>query len=242
MVDFFKRNSVFIGLSLMLIIALGLAITLIPRGELHLLLCDHHTHARDIFFRYYTKVAEYLPYVLCLLILLFGRAGHAALAASCIACSELTTQIIKHIVQAPRPLLWFAQNYPDVHLPLAPGVRMNYLLSFPSGHTTSFFALFFALSMVITSLHYDHSKQKEPSYWLSFLYVILIPATLFVLAALGGYSRIYLSQHFAQDVLGGMCVGLCISIVCYTIFSRFECQKWYNYHFFAKKVQKNLVD
>ncbi len=242
MTDFLKRNSVFIGLSLMLIIALGLAVTLIPRGELHLLLCDHHTPARDIFFRYYTKVAEYLPYVLCLLILLFGRAGHAALAASCIACSELTTQIIKHIVQAPRPLLWFANNYPDIHLPLVEGVKMNYLFSFPSGHTTSFFALFFALTMVVTSLHQEHSKQKEPSYWLSFLYIILIPCTLFILAALGGYSRIYLSQHFAQDVLGGMSVGLVISIICYSIFCRFEGQKWYNYHFFEKKVQKNLVE
>ena len=242
MKDFLKRNSVFIGLSLMLIIALGLAVALIPRGELHMLLCNHHTPARDIFFRYYTHIAEWLPYALCLLIFLFGRAGHAALAASCIACSELTTQIIKHIVQAPRPLLWFANNQPDIHLPLVEGVKMNYLFSFPSGHTTSFFALFFALTMVVTSLHYDHSKQKEPTYWQSFLYTILIPLTLFILAVLGGYSRIYLSQHFAQDVLGGMSVGLVISIVCYTIFSKFEGQKWYNYHFFAKKVQKNLVE
>lgn len=242
MIDFLKRNSVFIGLSLMLIIALGLAIALIPRGELHLILCNRHTPARDIFFRYYTHIAEWLPYVLCLLIFLFGRAGHAALAASCIACSELTTQLIKHIIQAPRPLLWFSENMPQVQLPLAEGVKMNYLFSFPSGHTTSFFALFFALAMIVTSLHQEHSKQKEPSYWQSFLYIILIPLTLFLLAALGGYSRIYLSQHFAQDVLGGMCVGLVISLVCYAIFSRFKNQKWYNYHFFAKKVQKNLVE
>ena len=242
MKDFLKRNSVFIGLSLLLIIALGLAVALIPRGELHLLLCDRHTPARDIFFRYYTHIAEWLPYILCVLIFLFGRAGHAALAASCIACSELTTQIIKHIVQAPRPLKWFADNYPNIDLPVVDGVQMHYLLSFPSGHTTSFFALFFALTMVTTASYRDRSANKETSYWQSFVFIVLIPCTLFVLAALGGYSRIYLSQHFAQDVLGGMCVGFVISVVCYAIFSRFEDEKWYNYHFFAKKVQKNLVE
>ena len=236
MKDFLKRNSVFIGLSLMLIIALGLAVALIPRGELHLLLCDHHTPARDVFFRYYTHIAEWLPYALCVLIFIFGRAGHAALAASCIACSELTTQIIKHIVQAPRPLKWFAENLPEIQLPLVEGVKMNYLLSFPSGHTTSFFSLFFALAMIVTSIYQERSEQTKTSYWHTFVFIFLIPCTLFILAALGGYSRIYLSQHFAQDVLGGMSVGLVISIVCYSIFSRFEEQKWYNYHFFAKKV------
>lgn len=226
----------------MLVIALGLAVIFIPRGDLHLLLCDRHSPARDIFFRYYTHVAEYLPYVLCLLIFLFGRAGHAALAASCIACSELTTQIIKHIVQAPRPLLWFANNYPDIHLPLVEGVKMNYLFSFPSGHTTSFFSLFFALAMIVTSIYQEREGEKEGFTFRTFVMIILIPTLLFVLATLGGYSRIYLSQHFAQDVLGGISVGLLISIVCYAIFSRFEGKKWYNYHFFAKKVQKNLVE
>ena len=120
-----RRNSIFIGLSLMLIVALGLAIVFIPKGELHLLLCDRHTPARDILYRYYTHVAEWLPYVICLLILLFGRVGNAALASACIACSELFTQIVKHIVCAPRPLTWFATNMPDVQLPLVEGVRMN---------------------------------------------------------------------------------------------------------------------
>ncbi len=242
MKQFLKRNSVFIGLSLLLIIALGLAVALIPRGELHLLLCDRHTHARDIFYRYYTHIAEWLPYVLCVLIFIFGRAGHAALAVSCIACSELTTQIIKHIVQAPRPLLWFSENLPGTHLPLVEGVKMNYMLSFPSGHTTSFFALFFALAMVVTEIYEDRKAQNTQSTWRTLVFVILIPLTLFILALLGGYSRIYLSQHFAQDVLGGVSVGLVISVLCYTIFSRFKGKKWYNYHFFEKKVPKNLED
>ena len=240
MKEFVKQNIVFITLSLLLLLALGSALICVPKGELHLLLCDRHTPARDIFYRYYTHVAEWLPYVLCLLILLFSKAGHAALAASCIACSELTTQIIKHIVCAPRPLTWFAENMPDVQLPLVEGVQMNYWLSFPSGHTTSFFALFFALAIIVGkhsgTLIAKGPKTKFPLGLSLTLSIFLIPATLFILAALGGYSRIYLSQHFPEDVFAGMCVGLVISLICCAVFSRFEDQKWYNYRILGPKT------
>ena len=111
---------------------------------------------------------------------------------------------------------------PEVPLPLTEGVQMNYWLSFPSGHTTSFFALAFAASILLSA-----RMPRIPS--------ILVQLVLVLLAALGGYSRIYLSQHFAADVLGGIIVGCLITIVCYTVFSRFEDKKWYNYRVFTKK-------
>ena len=225
--NLFRQNAVFISLSLMLLIALGLALLCVPKGELHLLLCDHHTPARDIFYRYYTHIAEWFPYVLCVTILLFGRLGDGLFASACQAFSALTTQIIKHILVAPRPLTWFAEHMPDIQLPLAEGVKMNYWLSFPSGHTTSFFALTFALCILLTR---DSGKSGKSGYS---GYIIQI--LLFFAAALGGYSRIYLSQHFAADVFGGMLVGCLITIVCYAIFDRYEDKNWYNYRVFAKK-------
>lgn len=216
-----RSNSVFLSLSLVLIVALGLALLCIPKGELHLLLCDRHTPARDIFYRYYTQVAEWFPYVVCVAILLFGRLGDGVFASACQAFSALTTQVIKHIIVAPRPLTWFAEHMPNVQIPLTEGVTMNYWLSFPSGHTTSFFALFFALCIIV--------NKQWPKY------AIYTQILFFVCAALGGYSRIYLSQHFAADVFGGMLVGCLITIVCYAIFCRFEDKKWYNYRIFTKK-------
>jgi len=233
MTKLLKRNIVFISLSLALLIALGLALLIIPKGELHILLCDHHTPHYDVFFRYYTPVAEWLPYVMCLLILLFCRVGDAVFAAAGQALSALTTQIIKHIVVAPRPLTWFANNMPDMQLPLADGVQMQYWYSFPSGHTTSFFALFFTLSVILTQTMYNNQTTKGLAAKHSGS--IVIQLLLFMLAALGGYSRIYLSQHFASDVFGGICVGLLITIVCYAIFSRMEDKKWYNYRLLSKK-------
>lgn len=217
-----RSNSIFLSLSLVLIVALGLALLYVPKGDLHLLLCDRHTPARDIFYRYYTQVAEWFPYALCAAILLFGRLGEGLFASACQAFSALTTQLIKHILVAPRPLTWFAEHRPDVQLPLTDGVTMNYWLSFPSGHTTSFFALALALSILLST-----RMPKIPC--------ILVQIVLFALAALGGYSRIYLSQHFTADVFGGMIVGCLITIVCYVVFYRFEDRKWYNYRVFTKK-------
>lgn len=243
-----KRNAVFIMLSLILVIVLGLALVYIPKGELHLLLCDRHTPARDIFYKYYTQMAEWLPYVICVSLLLFGRVGNGLLATSCVVMSGLTTQIVKHIVNAPRPLTWFAENLPDIQLPLVEGVRMNQYFSFPSGHTTTFFSLFFAISIIATNYLIANNSERSGSagspgtkgsvlcqrngiYFVSAALQLL----LFMLAALGGYSRIYLSQHFAQDVFGGIIVGLLISMVCYAIFMHFMDRKWYNYRLLVRK-------
>ena len=220
----------------MLIAALGLALLYIPKGELHLLLCDHHTPARDIFYRYYTQIAEWFPYVVCIALLLFGRIGNGLFATTAMISSALTTQLFKHIVNAPRPVTWFAAQMPDVQLPLVEGVSMNKWFSFPSGHTTSFFALAFVACILLTSKTSEDSTTSTPrNPKISGILGIIEQATLFFLAALGGYSRIYLSQHFSADVFAGMVVGILITIVCYSIFVRFEDKKWYNYRLFAKK-------
>lgn len=221
MKEFLKQNGVFVGLSLILIIVLGLALLYIPKGELHLLLCDRHTPARDIFFRYYTHVAEWFPYVVCIAVLLFGRIGDGVFASSAMLLSALSTQVIKHIVNAPRPVIWFGNNMPEINLPLVEGVKMNLWFSFPSGHTTNFFALAFVVGILMS--------QKWP------MYGGLIQVVLFVLATLGGYSRIYLSQHFSADVFAGVIVGVSITILCYVVFDRYKDQKWFNFRLIAKK-------
>lgn len=220
--QFLKQNRVFLVLSLGLMIGLSIALSVVPKGELHLLLCDRHTDARDIFYKYYTQVGEWVPYVVCSL-LLFYRLGWAAFTTTCVLLSGAVTQVLKRIVDAPRPLTWFATNYPDVQLPLVDGVEMSRYFSFPSGHTTTFFAFFFALSIIV-------SQSNLRSLWGSATQIIF-----FSLAALGGYSRIYLSQHFAADILGGMGIGMLITGLFYLLFARWKSKKWWEMHFFAKK-------
>ena len=177
-----------------------LALSLVPKAQLHLQLCQPHTVFFDTIIPLVTNLVDWLPYVTVVL-LLFYRAGWATFLASNLLLSTLIVQPIKHIVYAPRPLTWFAENMPDVSLPLVEGVKMNLWLSFPSGHTTTFFVLFFSLSIILCA---ENVKGKTI---LSFL--------CFLCASFGAYTRIYLSQHFALDVLAGILIASFTTILLY---------------------------
>ena len=199
-----KNNNIpylaFIIPTSLVLITLGILLLTIPKGELHLLLCQPHTAMLDQIVPVFTNLVDWLPYVTVVL-LLFYRAGWATFLASNLLLSTLIVQPIKHIVHAPRPLTWFAENMPDITLPLVEGVRMNHWLSFPSGHTTTFFVLFFSLSIILCA---ENIKGKNI---LSFL--------CFLCASFGAYTRIYLSQHFALDIFAGILIAILSTLLVY---------------------------
>lgn len=186
--------------TLILALCIALLLAIIPKGELHLLLCQPHTPFLNAVVPIFSDLVDWLPY-LTIFLLLFYRAGWATFLASNLLLSTLIVQPIKHLVNAPRPLTWFAENMPDVALPLVDGVKMNLWLSFPSGHTTTFFVLFFSLSIILCS---ENCKGKNI---LSFI--------CFLLATFGAYTRIYLSQHFALDVFAGILIASFSTILLY---------------------------
>ena len=218
-----KNNNIpylaFIIPTFLVLITLGILLLTIPKGELHLLLCQPHTAMLDQIVPVFTNLVDWLPYVTVVL-LLFYRAGWATFLASNLLLSTLIVQPIKHIVHAPRPLTWFAENMPDVSLPLVEGVRMNHWLSFPSGHTTTFFVLFFTLSIILCA---DNIKGKNI---LSFI--------CFLCASFGAYTRIYLSQHFALDIFAGILIAILSTLLLYY----FLVLKTQNTRFWGWRMQK----
>ena len=209
LIDGIKRNSVFVGLWLALIVALTIAICLIDKGSLHLMLCDHHTAWLDAVMPVISDTCNWLPYVAAAVLLTWRWRAGLFLTGS-LVLSTLIAQGLKHLVQAPRPLTWFAENMPDATLPLTEGVQMNYYLSFPSGHTTTFFCLFFALCVIYTYYTATPSCERKV---LHLFGSIAVQVLLFALATIGAYSRLYLSQHFALDVLAGMIIGVLSVII-----------------------------
>lgn len=205
--------------TIVLALVLGTTLLVVPKAELHLALCQPHTHCLDTIVPIFTDLVDWLPY-LCVVLLLFYRAGWATFLASNLLFSTLIVQPIKHILCAPRPLTWFAENMPDISLPLVEGVRMNYWLSFPSGHTTTFFVLFFSFSII---LYAENIKGKNI---LSFL--------CFLCASFGAYTRIYLSQHFALDIFAGILIAVFSTLVLYF----FLVKRTQNTSFWAWRVQK----
>lgn len=205
--------------TIVLALVLGTTLLVVPKAELHLALCQPHTRFLDVVIPTFTNLVDWLPYLVVLL-LLFYRAGWATFLASNLLLSTLIVQPIKHILCAPRPLTWFAENMPDVSLPLVEGVRMNYWLSFPSGHTTTFFVLFFSLSIILCA---ENIKGKNI---LSFI--------CFLCASFGAYTRIYLSQHFALDIFAGILIAVCSTLVLYF----FLVKKTKNTRFWEWNLQK----
>jgi membrane-associated phospholipid phosphatase len=160
-----------------------------------LLINSHNSPFGDIFFRFMTELAEGWIWGLIILISLFIRYEISLMFTASVALSTLLSQLLKHTIfdNNLRPFAYFN----DIHYPwhFVEGVFMNEYNSFPSGHTTSAFAIF---TLVVLSL-------KNKNFTLFFL----------LIACLVGFSRNYLFQHFPEDVLGGSVLGMFSSVVCY---------------------------
>ena len=124
---------------------------------------------------------------LTILLLIIPRTRKLGLAAAfaLIINHVATNLVIKNIVCRPRPC-----HLREVEML----VKIPSSFSFPSGHTSTSFAVTFALMFL------DREK------WLRWLPVG-------ILSCLIALSRLYLYVHFPTDVLGGLVVGLCSAIL-----------------------------
>lgn len=167
------------------------------QAELTLAINGLHNPALDLFFRYFTNLGDGLfAGIVMLLVFIFLRSeGWRALL--CWALPSLFTQLMKHQFFAGhhRPAILMKD---EKALHYIEGVFMNELHSFPSGHSTTAFALFCYAAL--------RTANKRSA--LVFLLV----------AVLTGLSRIYLLQHFFEDVLAGSFIGVSFATIIFAIF------------------------
>ncbi|MBR4897611.1 MAG: phosphatase PAP2 family protein [Prevotella sp.] len=177
-----------------------------PKVELHLMLNSYHTPIEDTFFKYYSMLAEWPLYILALTPLLWKKKEFTIFYAICEVSGGVVVQLLKHLFQAPRPIMVF-ENHPDLVLPLVDGVSLHHSNSFPSGHTSTFFIFFTCCTVILAHYYYQKAKENSSHTWIVYGLSALL---LLALATLGGYSRIYLSQHFLSDVCVGSIIGFTI--------------------------------
>ncbi|WP_288287230.1 phosphatase PAP2 family protein [uncultured Prevotella sp.] len=174
-----------------------------PKPELHLMLNSFHSGVLDFFFKFYTLMAEWPLYVLAFLPSLWKRNKMTLFFAMCELTGGTILQILKHTICNPRPVSVF-EDYPDLVLPLVQGVDMHHSNSFPSGHASTFFM--FCTCSVIVLAYFFSRKDALKTLRNQILFDVALVALL-VLAVMGAYSRVYLSQHFLSDVCVGSIIG-----------------------------------
>ena len=122
---------------------------------------------------------------LIVLFMLFQRWVVEAWFVALAAAGGLLAELVKGVIDRPRPTPEFANIYAELH---------SY--SFPSGHVTGYTMLY----GFIFYLAYTLLPRRSVARW-----VILVLCGLLV--ALVGVSRVYMGQHWASDAMAGYALG-----------------------------------
>ena len=179
------------------------------KAEKHLEFNSFHNSFFDSFFYYFTFLGDGITALVISITLIAFNFRNALFVGLSNIISVLITQLLKHTLfdDIVRPKKFF-EGMHDLYL--VPGVD-NYLYnSFPSGHSTCAFSLYLALALII---------QNK-----------LLKLLFFFIALLVGYSRIYLSQHFFEDVYAGSIIGVFVTLIVYYCMRKTNA-KWMSHSF-----------
>ncbi|GAB3565078.1 hypothetical protein GCM10027578_11770 [Spirosoma luteolum] len=161
--------------------------------------------AADVLFPYATYLGDGAFFVVVSLILMIYSRPVGIMSLASFALSSLVSLFLKQVMypHSLRPLKMLEHSTFQYHL--IKGLDIHSYNSFPSGHTTSAFALFGLLAFV---------DNRKASGWIFLL-----------IAVLTGYSRVYLFQHFVEDAYAGSLIGTGSSVVVYLAWERWAAAK-----------------
>ncbi|MCC6840779.1 MAG: phosphatase PAP2 family protein [Flavobacteriales bacterium] len=191
-----KSLRAFLLTSLLLAIPVAAALWRLDKFALHLAMNELHGRWSDSLFPLITELANgWVPTVLALLLLWKSWRAFLMMGLAT-GLSAILVQLLKHMVFEghDRPSM-FMDRMPG--LQVVAGLDLHSHFSFPSGHSTAAFSMCLALAVVF-------AKQ--------------VPAVCLALAAgLLAFSRVYLSQHFAEDILAGAFLGCATGALVYAL-------------------------
>ncbi|GJM35758.1 MAG: hypothetical protein DHS20C18_47590 [Saprospiraceae bacterium] len=194
---FLRENRLFLLLVFAFAVLGSILLLFIEQGDVIYFFSDHRTQLGNYIFRYGTKLGEEISYFIILIILLFVGYRHA-LAVPFLGLTVTVVSFLAKLVFAhDRPSLYFRKQGVFETITTIDGVVLNGgANSFPSGHTMSAFALYAFLAFCL--------PFKKGVALLTFTIALVV-----------GISRIYLVQHFFEDVYLGAIIGTLIAMAWY---------------------------
>lgn len=150
--DILYRLRFFFIPYLILIIACLVIKLQYSREDIYFAVNAIHNNTLDALMPYITMLGEgFTIIILSLIIALFNyRKGY--LLFTSYAVTSLLAQLIKHIVKAPRPKLYFTDQLDKIYF--VKGVEIFSYNSFPSGHTVTAFSAGIALTYLAKNKHW----------------------------------------------------------------------------------------
>jgi membrane-associated phospholipid phosphatase len=200
LLNLLRKNPLFFVPYVLLLAMVGILQLLYSQEQLMQWVNIRNSEVTDFLFPYITYMGDgAFSVIVCLMLLIYNwRIGLMGFAS--FALSALMSLFLKTIVypNSPRPLKFFEHSTYEYHI--IKGLDIYSYNSFPSGHTTTAFALFSLLAFL------DERKNRG-WFWL-------------MLGVLTGYSRVYLFQHFVEDAYAGSLVGTLASVAIYLLMGR----------------------
>lgn len=187
------KNNLSFLLPYFIFLLVGAVIIIVnSKAETHLSFNSFHNPFFDTLNTYTTYLGDGFTAALLILMMLAVKYRYFIIAAISNVISALVAQGLKQFIfdDVVRPKKFFEGLQ---QLYFVPGIDNHMFNSFPSGHTTCAFALYFSFALMVEKKFYK------------FL--------LLFLALLTGYSRIYLSQHFFEDVYAGSIIGVTTALM-----------------------------
>jgi len=188
-----KENKGFYFPFLLFVVFATVIVAMYSKVESFLWLNQFHSPVADFIFPYATHLGDGKLALLFLVGLSMVNYRLALTGLYCFLLVLVLTQLGKLVIfeNVLRPAGHFRDLGQDIRL--VEGVQLHFNNSFPSGHSASAFALF---SFIAISL-----RNKA---W---------GVVLFAVALFAAYSRIYLSQHFFNDVYVGSIIGVLCTLL-----------------------------
>lgn len=198
MLALFRLYKVYYVLAFSFILVGLVSLLFLEKGEMVLALDSMHTPMLDYVFLFFTLLGEEVGGLLVLLALaIFAKRRYIAIFIVSAAFSLIVSQGFKHLVfeNEGRP----ASVYPELR-PVK-NLERHKNNSFPSGHTTAAFTFFTILALGI--------KKRGVQVWAP------------LVAVLVGVSRVYLGQHYLNDIVAGAVIGLLVATVTVLMFDTY---------------------
>jgi len=195
--NIYNNYIFFIGYLIFLIFCIAI-LSIYSKTETCILFNGFWSNSQDIFFKYITYLGDGIFAFSIILILFIYKIRYGIYALSCFSITAIFTQILKRVIfsDVKRPSIELYIDFHNDILHTVEGVNLLSGHSFPSGHSTSIFSISCLMILLF--------KNK----WLSLLSIII--------AIFCAYSRVYLSQHFLEDIFVGSIIGCIGTLLIYS--------------------------